>query len=1163
MKPIIVMLAVLVAAGMAWGKGARTYYDDATMARMREKLQEHEWARDQAQSLRSAAEWYMSMSDQELWEFVPPPEQMRAINVCIGHDCPFCGPEITREAGHYPWEMDRDKPFKVTCPVCGRTFPENEFEPWNTEGLEGEPETGERIVDNGLGWVGPDGRRYWFVSYYIFWQRWVRDILGGMATLSRAYLVTGEPEYGHTCAVMMAKLASEYRRFDYRTQGYHEGRFNVAGRISDRIWTTGDDTKIALAYDAIYPIFDEDQALRSFLAEKGIEDPRHTIEQDMLNVMAEDVMGGVNAVGNMGMHQRTLCVLAIVLANDDPESGPTTAQMRQWLMSGPGRVEDLLWNGFWRDGLGAESAPGYSSSWCRNFYEIADLLPRLGVEIWDNPKLKKMADVGIDTAVCGRWGPDIGDCGGPRGGGPVARHAQLQGRAFTRYGEPRFAKLLAQINATSRDLFTDYFDEEAVAQVVEAEGAEPDLGTRDIGGYGLAVLEAGEGENCCGLTMYYGSAAGGHGHHDRLNIEMWSHDRPMLPDDGYPFPFTRPDFWRWRSTDTHKHYCVVVDETTHNTRHAGDLNLLVSTPQVQLADASAEIAYPDRVSLYRRTAALIDISPEASYLLDIFRVRGGSQHDWCFHGPIWFDLSIEGGELGPARTEGTLAGPNVPFGTQPHAGVHGGIPMNLLRAEGLLTGEDYGPLSAEGWARFGPAVLTKRPRAAIALPTVPVPAGHVRVFAHIYDYNEGANLLEVTAGGVTASVHCQPSGAEGYRWVSAEMDLPEPATEVTLTAREVGQKYLQLDQVVFVTDPEVDRPRVVGDGTSGYHGLYNVRRMSPQGQWRAMWRKPDEDLGLTMTMPAGLAQEVIVCDASPELQPGNPDVIQYVLGRRRLSDERIDAGGELLSRFVAAVEPHQGAAAISGVELLEGTGASPETVGVAVHREGAADLIHSALDRESCQWRYNGETLSVDAEYALVTLDDAGVARAVVVNGTGLRYGDFSLDAAPALKATVTAVDFGGNAIVIDAEIADPQQLAGDVVILGNHLQRASYTVAEAGAVEGGTRLGFGDVLFVFGMGAVAETDADAGVVTSDRDLIGYGRVDAGRHAGRWLYNDDRSRGFRISSVSRTEFVLENAADALDEVFGDADGDGRRVYWISDVGPADFCRIPRATVYQR
>jgi hypothetical protein len=1208
MKLALLIAVLTLLTTRAHAKDRRTYYDDAMMARVRDKIAKHQWAKDQVESLKSQAAWYVAKSDAELWDFVPPPEQLRAINVCIAHDCPFCGDEITRKAGHYPWKMDRDKPFKVTCPVCNRTFPENDFEPrtgspvtWNTEGLAGKPETGEKIIDKGLGWVGPDGRRYYFVPYFIFWQRWVSDVLGGMSTLSRAYLVTGDPVYGRKCAVMLTKLASEYERFDYRKQGYHEGRFNVNGRISDYIWSTGNDTTVAMAYDAIYPVF-ADQELLTFLRGKGIENPRELAEQKMLTVMAKDVMSGYVA-GNQGMHQRTLCTLAIVLNNDDPAKGPTTAAMRDWIMSGPGRTEDLLWNGFWREGIGSESSPSYASGWCSSFYEVAELLPKLGVDIWGDPKLKKMADVGLDMTIAGRFAPCLGDCGGLKGSGPIAQSAQLQGLAFSHYGDPRHAKALARLGAESRDLFTDYFDEEAVAKVVAERGTDLELRTRDLGGYGLAVLESGEGDHQRAAAMYYGYAGGGHGHHDRLGLQMWAYGKPMLPEDGYPFPFTRPDFWQWRSTDTVKHYCVVVDETTQTSLYAGDLNTLASTPEVQLMDASAEIAYPNMVSLYRRTSALIDTDEAGSYLLDVFRVRGGSQHDWCFHGPAFFELSMAGGALGPVQAQGTLAGENVAYGTQPPAGVRDGVALNLLTADGLLTGGEYGDLSKQGWAIFGRCVLTRKPGSAAKLQAAGIPAGRARVWMRVYDYNAGKNEVVTSVGGAEAKLTCEPSGTVGYRWVSQVVDLPRPATEMVLAAPVVGQEYVQIDSLVISREADRLQPPLLTGSTSGFHGLRNVRRMSPQGNWSATWHKADEDLWLTMTMPAGCAREVIVADASPELQPGNPDVIQYVLGRNSLPHEQATAGEGLSSKYVAVIEPHKGEAAVTGVEHLHAVAqvARPvsdaatsdrtdrtdqtdrtdrvaqgatfasdtamqmaEPVGVIVRRKGAVDLVHSSLSpTEKCEWRGADKPLVVAAEFALLTLDDRGIRRAVVVNGTLLQYGDFALRPAPSPEGKVVAVDFEHNSITLDKSLANPDVWRDATVILGNELQRTSYTIREAKAADGKTTLHFGDTLFVVGMGEVAKADNDAKTIASDRSLTGYGRVDGGKHEGRWLYNEDKSKGFRIASIEGQTFQLDGVDGDLDRVFTDANGDGRRVYWISDIGPGDTYRLPATTYYAR
>ena len=101
----LVMLCTLMIAVEAWGKTGRTYYDEELMAQVRAKIESEDWARGQVTAARDAAAPWIAMSDQELWDFVPPPGQLRALNVSFGVGCPVHGTEVFRRGGHYPWIM--------------------------------------------------------------------------------------------------------------------------------------------------------------------------------------------------------------------------------------------------------------------------------------------------------------------------------------------------------------------------------------------------------------------------------------------------------------------------------------------------------------------------------------------------------------------------------------------------------------------------------------------------------------------------------------------------------------------------------------------------------------------------------------------------------------------------------------------------------------------------------------------------------------------------------------------------------------------------------------------------------------------------------------------------------------------------------------------------
>lgn len=686
------------------GKTGRTLYTDDLVEKARRKVATLDWAAKQAADLKESCRFLVQMSDAELWDFIPPGDQFRALNVNFGADCPIHGAEIHRAGGHYPWIMSRDKPFKLECPVGHEVYPSNDFQPWWTSGKPRvTPENSaprEKYVDEGAGWVAENGTRYWFVPYYIFWQRWKKDILPGLQTLAQAYLLTGEPIYGHKCAVMLARISEQYPQMDLRKQTYWGGSPSTAvGKLQDRIWETDTAVNFATAYDAIYPATasNADPALSAFLQTKYILDLRTAIEQNILQVMVQGVIDNI-IKGNMGMHQRAMANLALVLDNSDPARGHTSREMVEWILkSTPGKLasgetNEVFYNGFYRDGHGAESSPFYSSLWNKDFYSVAKALEPAGVNLFAYPKMKKLADILLDLTVADNFSPAIGDNGGVKGAGKLWNTAVFQ-EAWKRYHDPRYALALTRLGFQDRDVWADPLEDEikgAVERYRQEHGTERlTFSSRNLGGYGLAVLERGSGDTKRAVSMYYGSAAGGHGHADRLTTEAWFFGKPFLTEHGYPAHWLPKN--RYWTANTISHYAVVVDRKGQTSPLGGRLEYLAESPTAQVIEASSEKSYPGVVSLYRHTTALIDISPSHSYLFDVWRVHGGGQHDWSFHGIPFAEFSSPRVRWSEVQKTGTLAGETVAFGAkdapEPDSGFHYLFHVQRGAPEGSFTSE--------------------------------------------------------------------------------------------------------------------------------------------------------------------------------------------------------------------------------------------------------------------------------------------------------------------------------------------------------------------------------------------------------------------------------------------------------------------------------------------
>ena len=185
---------------------------------------------------------------------------------------------------------------------------------------------------------------------------------------------------------------------------------------------------------------------------------------------------------------------------------------------------------------------------------------------------------------------------------------------------------------------------------------------------GHVVLGRGRGDHQVQAHLHF-SGTYGHDHKDNLNFFLWAKGEELLSETDYKVLGYRD----WNGS-TAAHNTVVVDEQDQLTRSTapqrefteidevpgiedfwfartrqrhgtcltdGMLRLLVDDcPGVQAVEADGHRAYPSElVRRYRRTIVTVDVDDADVYVVDIFRVGGGSVHDWMLHGPLHADYT--------------------------------------------------------------------------------------------------------------------------------------------------------------------------------------------------------------------------------------------------------------------------------------------------------------------------------------------------------------------------------------------------------------------------------------------------------------------------------------------------------------------------------------------
>ena len=663
----------------AWAKSGRTFYTAAKLQIAEENLRRHGWARKQRDAIVARAKRWLRYDDSKLRTLVPPPEVPRASRVHAS-GCPVHGDALNK-VGAYSWQLSFDDPWKVRCPVGKEVYPSNDFPAFMASGFRDRGLLTGDHPDDGWGWEKPGvEKKHWFVAFYAQWSV-QRMLLPALRDLSQAYLLTNDERYAHACAVLLWQLADYYPRYEYETQSRYGTEFlrGYKGRLLYHTWECFTVKAVAPAYDAVWPAIEGDAALAT-MAGQSAEKIREHIESRLLRTMAKDITDGTNRIqGNYGMHQVGVLRVAIVL--DDEVNHPTKSEIIDWVLNNDRAnmytamgLYDALFNLVHRDGYPFES-PSYNCGWMRDLTEVGEALESAGVPVMQQPRFRKLLTWPLKMMCAGEFTPPLGDSNNMFGLALGVSPRYNEG-AFRHYREPAVARAwVQQERQPEHDLFRECLDE----QIAEAAKLHPQpVGVRSslLPGLGFATLQTGSDANRTAVGVFYGYYVG-HSHYDRLHIDLHSHRNSLLPDFGYPETADTYDPRRFGFFSHNLTHNTVMVNGRRQTRLRGRLHLFDPGPFAQTIEISAEAAYPDDVTLYRRTLILVDVAPDKAYLVDIFRVRGGQQHDWIVHGTqaeLKTDLA-----LSAPQTKGTLAGPDVPYSHFYDSPAHRDKPLGTVR----------------------------------------------------------------------------------------------------------------------------------------------------------------------------------------------------------------------------------------------------------------------------------------------------------------------------------------------------------------------------------------------------------------------------------------------------------------------------------------------------
>lgn len=671
------------------GKTNSAFYPDELVARVRANVGRDAWAGSVRDSAVADAQPWLAFTDDELWEMMFGHTITRSWMVLSNGHCPACQGQTPM----YTWKVDAlAHRWKVCCPHCGEFFPKNDFLAFHQSGLDEagvfDPARADRSllfnaehpdpsdplhgfgVDDGEGYVDGD-RRWRFIGAYLVYGQWKQLVLGGIKNLSAAYVLTGDPAYAHKAGVLLDRVADLYGTFDFEKEGLAYERSHSTGYVSTWHDACVETRELAEAYDRVFPGLIDDDGLVAFLSEKavrhGLENQKHSTADIRRNIesgiLQEALENSHKIHSNYPQQEFTLLVTETVLGW--PDNRERVNEM----------LDEILATGTAVDGVtGEKGLAAYGTIGPRSVAQILGMYDRLEPGFLEelyrrHPRLLDLFRFHVDTWCLGKYYPHVGDSGGftrpyeqyagatftdAPGLSPSAYSTML--RLYELTGDPAFAQVLHRANGDSTeglpyDLTADDPGgfRRKVQDAIDAHGETPQVQSVNKEAWHIGILRSGECAASRALWLHY-DAGGRHSHRDGMNLGLFAKGMDLLPELGYP----PVQFGGWSSPRanwykmTAGHNTVVVDGRDQQDA-AGRTTLWADGERFRAIRVSAPELYG--IDQYERTAMLVDVSDEDAYVVDIFRVRGGTDHAKFLHSGFG-EIAVDGVDLAPAADYG-------------------------------------------------------------------------------------------------------------------------------------------------------------------------------------------------------------------------------------------------------------------------------------------------------------------------------------------------------------------------------------------------------------------------------------------------------------------------------------------------------------------------------